>query len=73
MDVKEYERIVQAATDIHSEHTTEVEIDTAPAVSIGDDGAWVSAWVFVPNASIEEEEDDIHLRGRGRRHGETAS
>ena len=28
--------------------TDEVEIDDQPSVSVGEDGIWVSAWVFVP-------------------------
>ncbi|NTX57956.1 hypothetical protein [Myxococcus sp. CA039A] len=30
----------------------DVDFDTTPEVSVGDDGAYVSAWVFVPHASL---------------------
>lgn len=32
----------------------ECEIDDNPMVSEGDDGVWVSAWVWVSNAELEE-------------------
>ena len=68
MDIKTYERIVQKAVELFAEHTTEVEIDTAPATSVGDDGTWVSAWVFIPKDLYEEgEEDEVHVRSGGRR------
>ena len=54
MNVKLYEKIVEAATRIHTDHTSEVEVDGAPTVSVGDDGTWVSGWLFVPNDAIEE-------------------
>lgn len=29
--------------------TDDIEIDDSPAVSVADDGVWVSAWVWVPS------------------------
>lgn len=44
----------------------EIEFDNAvpPKVSVGDDGAWVAAWVWVANP---EEDDDESEPGRGTR------
>jgi|GEM_PF-6323204 len=32
----------------------DVDFDATPEVSVGDDGAYVSAWVFVPRSSLPE-------------------
>ncbi len=67
MDIKTYEKIVQKAVELFAEHTEEVEIDAAPTTSVGDDGTWVSAWVFVPKDLYEEgEEDEDHVRDGSR-------
>ncbi|MFO0452698.1 MAG: hypothetical protein ACK52I_29265 [Pseudomonadota bacterium] len=34
----------------------DIEIDDTPGVSDTDNGVWVSAWVWVPNAKIEGNE-----------------
>lgn len=38
----------------------DIEIDDRPAVSAGDDGVWIAAWVWVrfENNPDDEEEDD---------------
>jgi hypothetical protein len=32
----------------------EIEIDDEPAVSAGDDGRWVQAWLWVTNEEVED-------------------
>ena len=34
--------------------SNELEIDDAPMVSIGDQGVWVSAWVWAPSPTEEK-------------------
>lgn len=36
----------------------DLEIDDAPVLSRGDDGAWVQAWVWVPYPDTEDDESD---------------
>jgi hypothetical protein len=38
--------------------TDEVEIDEGATVSIGDRGAWVAAWVYVPNTDVDDDDPD---------------
>ncbi len=38
--------------------SNEIEIDVGAEVSIGDEGAWVRAWVFVPNDELGIEGGD---------------
>lgn len=50
-------QMIRAAKRIHSEDG-EVEVDSDAVVSRGDDdGAYVAAWVWVPN-SVARQEDD---------------
>lgn len=37
--------------------STEIEIDSDAALSIGDDGAWVQAWVWLGNGDEDEEDE----------------
>ncbi|WP_163869639.1 hypothetical protein [Myxococcus eversor] len=48
------EEIVEAARDAARDlyGSDDVDFDKEPTVSVGDDGAYVSAWVFVPRASL---------------------
>lgn len=36
----------------------DIEIDDEPSFSIGDDGVWVSAWLWVANEAKEETDGD---------------
>lgn len=35
----------------------EIEIDDDPFLSVGCDGVWVSAWVWVPNSKMEDDDE----------------
>lgn len=51
------EEVVEAARDAARDlygSDDGVDFDKEPEVSIGDDGAYVSAWVFVPRSSLPE-------------------
>lgn len=47
-----------AALDLYVSSSRDLEIDENADVSIGDTGAWVQAWVYVPNAAIKRELDN---------------
>lgn len=50
LDGLEVDRVDYAeAIDVARRHTgtDEIEVDDDPLVSVGEDGTWVSAWVFV--------------------------
>ncbi|WP_426730277.1 hypothetical protein [Myxococcus faecalis] len=47
----EDDAIIAAAREMYG--STEIEFDSVPKVSIGEDGAFVSAWVFVPRSSLK--------------------
>jgi hypothetical protein len=47
----EDDAIVAAAREMYG--STDIEFDSEPKVSIGEDGAFVSAWVFVPRSSLK--------------------
>jgi hypothetical protein len=53
------EKYRDAATEIHA-RDTEIQIDPGAAVSIGNDGAYVSGWLFVPAFAVEEVPDECH-------------
>ena len=46
--------LLQKARDAYQEYGT-IEIDDNAQISVGDEGTWVQAWVYVPH---EEGEDD---------------
>lgn len=51
------DRLLYAAQIAEAGHQTndDLEIDDDPLLSVADEGVWVSAWVWVP---IESEDDD---------------
>lgn len=55
-DREAHELTIEAARNNHC--SDDVEIDDVPTLSIGDEGVWVSAWVWVP---IETEDEDEEL------------
>lgn len=46
--------IVKRAQELHA--SDDLEIDDDPFLSPGEDGKWVSAWVWVPNPDTEGDE-----------------
>ncbi len=46
--------LLQKARDAYQEYGS-IEIDDNAQISVGDEGTWVQAWVYVPH---EEGEDD---------------
>lgn len=52
-----WDRIVEAAIAMYC-CNLEIEIDDEPSASEGEDGCWVSAWVWVPSLEPEEEGED---------------
>ena len=40
----------------------DIEIDDNPEVIVGDDGAWVAAWVWIPNPEEQEDAETITPR-----------
>ena len=46
--------LLQKARELYHEDGT-IEIDDNAQISVGDEGTWVQAWVYVPH---EEGEDD---------------
>lgn len=52
-DADEHADTIEAARARYA--TDDIEIDDQPSVSIGDDGVWVSAWVFVRVADPDDE------------------
>jgi len=51
----DHEETIAAARNNYC--TEDIEIDDEPMVSIGDEGVWVAAWVWVPIESEEGESD----------------
>lgn len=49
------EEVVTEARRLYA--SDDIEIDDVPLVSIGERGAWVSAWVWVPSSDAGDEED----------------
>lgn len=45
--------IQQARDDYETPSDNSIEIDDEPAVSAGEDGRWVAAWVWVSNDDVE--------------------
>lgn len=46
------DQVREKARDLHG--STEVEVDADAELSVGDDGTWVQAWVFVPKHEMED-------------------
>lgn len=48
------EAIARARATWHDEGTLEIDDDAEESVSVSDGGAWVAAWVWVPDEEPEE-------------------
>lgn len=46
--VEDNSKHIDRARDLYSLTTEDIQIDDFAAVSHGDDGAWVAAWVWLP-------------------------
>lgn len=53
-ELTDYAGAIAAARDEYA--SDDVEIDDNPSISRADDGTWVSAWVWVPDAEPTEDE-----------------
>lgn len=51
-------QIAQARDDYARPSGDNLEIDDEPCLSVGDDGLWVSAWVWVRFPEPEDEDED---------------
>jgi len=51
---RDFPDIVEKAQDRHA--SDDVEVDDDPFLSIGDEGVWVSAWVWVPTPAEDDDE-----------------
>lgn len=51
-EVQDNIAFVDKARELYS--TDEIEIDDHPVLSVTDDGAWVSAWVWVAQEDLED-------------------
>lgn len=56
-EIQNYDWAVRQAADNYVEDGN-VEIDGNPPLSIGDDGVWVQAWLFVPYPDDYFDEDE---------------
>lgn len=54
----QHEGTIQAARDNYA--SDDIEIDDTPLLSPGEGGVWVSAWVWVPTADDEDDNDSTN-------------
>ena len=50
--------ITTAREDYADFSNNDIEIDDEPFLSVGEEGIWVSAWVYVSTLSEDEEEEE---------------